>query len=174
MNALAPHLTALLPKLWRFSLRLTRHDEDAEDLVQRTCVRALERQHQWRRDTSPLSWLYAILHSIWLNELKSRRLRQVDSLSRGDAEAEVDVVDNTATDPESSLLYRQVVAAVESLPDAQRVVMLLVAVEGLSYRETSDVLDVPIGTVMSRLSRARLTIGQRFGAGSSMEKKNVA
>ena len=64
MNALAPHLTALLPKLWRFSLRLTRHDEDAEDLVQRTCVRALERQHQWRRDTSPLSLLYAILHSI--------------------------------------------------------------------------------------------------------------
>lgn len=106
--------------------------------------------------------------------MKSRRLRQVDSLSRGDDEAEVDVVDNTATDPESSLLYRQVVAAVESLPDAQRVVMLLVAVEGLSYRETSDVLDVPIGTVMSRLSRARLTIGQRFGAGSSMEKKNVA
>ena len=174
MNALAPHLTALLPKLWRFALRLARHEEDAQDLVQRTCVRALERQHQWQRDTQPLSWLYAILHSIWLNELKSRRLRRVDSLSGSEGEPEVDVIDNTTADPESSLFYRQVVRAVENLPEAQRVVMLLVAVEGLTYRETSDVLALPIGTVMSRLSRARLTIGLRFGTGPSVERKNVA
>jgi len=174
MNALAPHLTTLLPKLWRFAVRLTRHHEDAQDLVQRTCVRALERQHQWRADTNPLSWLYAILHSIWLNELNSRRLRRVDSLTRDDGEEEIDVVDDAAADPETSLFYRQVVAAVDALPEAQRVVMLLVAVEGLSYREASDVLEVPIGTVMSRLSRARLTIGGRFANPAPMEKKSVA
>jgi RNA polymerase sigma-70 factor (ECF subfamily) len=175
MNALAPHLTTLLPQLWRFAVRLTRHHEDAQDLVQRTCVRALERQHQWRSDTTPLSWLYAILHSIWLNELNSRRLRLVDSLTRDDDDEhqELDVVDGTAADPETSLLYRQIVGAVETLPEAQRVVMLLVAVEGPSYREASDVLQVPIGTVMSRLSRARLTIGERFQSSPSMEKKNV-
>lgn len=174
MNPLAPHLTALLPKLWRFALRLTRHDEDAQDLVQRTCVRALERQHQWRPDTHPLSWLYAILHSIWMNELASRRLRRVDSLSRGDDEEDIELADAAATDPETSMFYRQVVAAVGALPDAQRVVMLLVAIEGLSYREASDVLGVPIGTVMSRLSRARLTIGERFASPVPKEKKNVA
>ena len=174
INALAPHLTALLPKLWRFALRLARHHEDAQDLVQRTCVRALERQHQWRPDTHPLSWLYAILHSIWLNELASRRLRRVDSLSRGDDEEDIAVPDPAASDPEASLLYRQVVLAVDTLPEAQRVVMLLVAVEGLSYREASDVLGVPIGTVMSRLSRARLCIGERFAHPATQEKKRVA
>ena len=174
MNALAPHLTPLLPKLWRFALRLTRHDEDAQDLVQRTCVRALERQHQWRPETSPLSWLYTILHSIWLNELASRRLRRVDSLSGANDEEDIAVADEAAPDPETALLYRQVVRAVDALPEAQRVVMLLVAIEGLSYREASDVLGVPIGTVMSRLSRARLTIGERFAMAGSKEKRNAA
>ena len=64
--------------------------------------------------------------------------------------------------PETALLYRQVIVAVEALPPAQRVVMLLVGVEGFSYREAGDVLGVPIGTVMSRLSRARVAIGERF------------
>ena len=174
MNALAPHLPVLLPKLWRFAVRLTRHDDDAQDLVQRTCVRALERQHQWRPETSPLSWLYAILHSIWLNELASRRLRRVDSLSGGTDEEDPPVLDGAAPDPETSLFYRQVVRAVDALPEVQRVVMLLVAVEGLSYREASDVLGVPIGTVMSRLSRARMAIGERFAVTGAKEKKHVA
>ena len=174
MNTLAPHLTTLLPKLWRFALRLTRHDDDAQDLVQRTCVRALERQHQWRPDSNPLSWLYAILHSIWLNELASRRLRRVDSLSGLDDEEDIGVVDEAAADPETLMFYRQVVAAVDALPEVQRVVMLLVAIEGLSYREASDVLGVPIGTVMSRLSRARLAIGARFAGPAPKEKKSVA
>jgi RNA polymerase sigma-70 factor, ECF subfamily len=165
MNTLASHLPTLLPKLWRFALRLTRHHDDAQDLVQRTCVRALERQHQWHPEGSPLSWLYSILHSIWLNEMRSRRLHPVESLS-GTEEDEEDrqFEDNRAADPEAALLFRQVVRAVDALPEAQRVVMLLVAVEGLSYREAADVLAVPIGTVMSRLSRARVTIGERFSA----------
>jgi RNA polymerase sigma-70 factor, ECF subfamily len=159
-------LPTLLPQLWRFALRLSRHTADAQDLVQRTCVRALERQHQWHPEGSPLSWLYAVMHSIWLNEMRSRRLHPVDSLAgaadgEGDA-PELQVVDTQATDPSEQLHFSQVVRAVEALPDAQRVVMLLVAVEGLSYREAAEVLDVPLGTVMSRLARARVVIGQRF------------
>ena len=173
MTALAPHLATLLPKLWRFALRLTRHPQDAEDLVQRTCVRALERVAQWQADASPLSWLYAILHSIWLNELASRRLRQVSSLTQ-DEDREHDVIDPQSPDPETALYFRQVVRAIHALPDAQRVVMLLVAVEGLSYREASEVLAVPIGTVMSRLSRARLVIGERLAGPCPLENKHVA
>ena len=171
MTALAPHLATLLPKLWRFALRLTRHPQDAEDLVQRTCVRALERAAQWQADASPLSWLYAILHSIWLNELNARRLRVTESLEVDGAHQHVE---SGAADPPDSLHYRQVMVAVEALPSAQRAVMLLVAVEGFSYREASDVLGVPLGTVMSRLSRARLAIGERFAQRPSKENSNAA
>ena len=161
VNPLADQLTSLLPRLWRFALRLTRQREDAQDLVQRSCVRALERRHQWNPATPALPWLYAILHSIWLNELDARRLRLV---GRVDSEDAPDVADTATADPETALFYRQVIAAVEALPAAQRVVMLLVGVEGFSYREASDVLGVPIGTVMSRLSRARVAIGERFAS----------
>jgi len=175
MTTLAPQLTTLLPKLWRFALRLTRHHDDAQDLVQRTCVRALERQHQWHPEGSALSWLYAILHSIWLNETRSRRLHPVASLSADDDDAPApDVVDDCAADPQALLFFRQVVGAVDALPEAQRIVMLLVAVEGLSYREAADVLGVPVGTVMSRLSRARAVIGERFATSRTKGKVHVA
>jgi RNA polymerase sigma-70 factor, ECF subfamily len=163
MTALAPHLPVLLPKLWRFALRLARNREDAQDLVQRTCVRALERQHQWRREVSPLAWLYTILHSIWLNESRSRRLHPVQSLDDDmQDEEELQFKNQGAANPQDLLYCRQVVLAVEALPEAQRSVMLLVVVEGLSYREAADVLEVPVGTVMSRLSRARAVIQERF------------
>jgi RNA polymerase sigma-70 factor, ECF subfamily len=170
-SPLPSHLPGLLPKMWRFALRLTQHHQDAQDLVQRTCVRALEREHQWNREGSPLSWLYAILHSIWLNEMRSRRLHPVDSLSTDDDEEDQPLEDERA---ESLMFFRQVVLAVDGLPEAQRVVMLLVAVEGLSYREAADVIGVPIGTVMSRLARARAAIGARFSDSPSVGKFNVA
>ncbi len=171
MNALSSQLTSLLPKLWRFALRLTRQREDAQDLVQRTCVRALEREHQWNPQTNALPWLYTILHSIWLNEIDARRLRVVSSLDADDAP---EPADPGGTDPETALFYRQVLLAVEALPAPQRVVMLLVAVEGLSYREASDVIGAPIGTVMSRLARTRLAIGARFANRAPKEEQRVA
>ena len=171
MSQLALQLPTLLPKLWRFAFRLTRHREDAQDLVQRSCVRALERRHQWDPETPALPWLYTILHSIWLNELNARRLRVTESLEVDGAHQQVE---SGAADPPDSLHYRQVIGAVEALPSAQRAVMLLVAVEGFSYREASDVLGVPVGTVMSRLSRARLAIGERFAQRPSKENSNAA
>lgn len=160
-DELAAALPALLPRLWRFGLRLAGNQHDAEDLVQRACVRALERRHQLQPGTSTLSWMFSIIHSVWLNEVRARQIRNHASLQWSE-ELTRTLVDPTALDPETDALYQQVVAAVARLPDAQRAVMLLVAVEGLSYRETADALKLPVGTVMSRLARARLTIGEAF------------
>lgn len=161
-DGLPAELPALLPRLWRFALRLARDRHDAEDLVQRACVRALERQHQLQPGTSTLSWLFSIVHSIWLNEMRARQIRNHGSIEWSEELADT-VADPAAGNPEIFVLYQQTIAAVERLPDAQRVVMLLVAVEGLSYREAATVLDTPLGTVMSRLARARLTIGASLG-----------
>jgi RNA polymerase sigma-70 factor, ECF subfamily len=158
---LSTALPALLPRLWRFAVRLTGHRQDAEDLLQRTCVRALERRHQLQPATSPLSWMFSIAHSVWLNELRSRQIRSHASMQWSEDLLET-LEDTSALDPETDALHRQILGAVASLPDAQRAVMLLVAVEGLSYREAAEALQIPIGTVMSRLARARLTIGERF------------
>jgi RNA polymerase sigma-70 factor (ECF subfamily) len=162
-NALCNELPTLLPRLWRFALRLAGDTHDAEDLVQRVCVRALERQHQLQPGTSTLSWLFSIAHSVWLNEVRAQQIRRHGSIQWSEDLADT-VADPTAASPEMYALHQQIISAVERLPDAQRAVMLLVAVEGLSYREAAIALDVPIGTVMSRLARARQTIGELFAA----------
>lgn len=150
-----------LPRLWRFALRLTRNTADAEDLVQRCCMRALEKRQQWQPGSVLISWLFSVMHSTWLNELRSAQRRREGGF---DGSQELEEVEDTSHDgdPEYRLLCRQIVTAVDKLPEAQRVVMMLVAVEGFSYREAADILEVPIGTVMSRLSRARLSVGARF------------
>lgn len=160
-DELQRQLPQWLPRLWRFALRLTRDATDAEDLVQRCCLRALERRWQWRPGTAMLSWLFAIMHTIWLNEVRARQRRRESSLDWEDEWAHVNL-QVQGLDPSQIALYRQVIQAVELLPEAQRLVVMLVDVEGLSYKEASEVLSVPIGTVMSRLSRARMTVGQRF------------
>ena len=162
-------LPALLPRLWRFALRLTGDRHAAEDLVQRACVRGLERRHQLQPGTSPHSWMFSIVHSVWLNEVRARQIRQRASMQWTDDLAET-VADESSANPERDALHRQIIQAVEKLPDAQRAVMLLVAVEGLSYREAAEALGIPLGTVMSRLARARLTIGQAFGQHAAGEK----
>ncbi|MEM5388495.1 RNA polymerase sigma factor [Paraburkholderia phymatum] len=155
-------LPGMLPRLWAFALRLSGDRHDAEDLVQRACLRGLERAHQLRADTAPLSWMFSIVHSTWINELRARSVRKRASFECDDDFLEnlPDPVDNR---PETRLMHSQIVEAIERLPEAQRVVMLLVAVEGLTYQQAADVLDIPIGTVMSRLSRARQSVGAMFG-----------
>lgn len=151
----------MLPRLWAFSLRLCRDKHDAEDLLQRACVRGLERAHQLRSGTAPLSWMYSIVHSTWIKELRARKVRSCLS-TEWDENFLQTVPDPNMRTPEQNLLYAEVIAAVERLPDAQRVVMLLVAVEGLTYTKEAEVLDVPLGTIMSRLYRARQAIGAQF------------
>ncbi len=160
-DELQVQLPQLLPRLWRFALRLTRCTSDAEDLVQRCCLRALERRWQLKPGTAVLSWLFSIMHSTWLNELRARQRRRESSLDWEDELAEFEPA-YPGCSPEEALMFRQIVDAVHALPEAQRLVMMLVAVEGLSYREAAEVLEIPVGTVMSRLARARMTLGRRF------------
>lgn len=146
-----------LPHLWRFAWRLSYMQDIAEDLVQRTALRALEKRHQFQEGSNLRSWTFRIMHSIWKNELRSRAIRQEVSFSPVHEEVAPDGTINQQ-------LLREVLVSVNALPEAQRLVMLLICVEGYSYNETADILDIPLGTVMSRLARARLTVGQRFSS----------
>ncbi|MFP3550861.1 RNA polymerase sigma factor [Paraburkholderia sp. SIMBA_049] len=159
LTGMLPHMLA---RLWAFALRLAGDTHDAEDLVQLACVRAIERAHQLKQNTAPLSWMFSIMQSVWISEVRARRVRH-----RGRIEWDDDflaaVPDPDAIDPQEQALNAQIIRAVQELPEDQRVVMLLVAIEGLSCQEAADVLELPIGTVTSRLWRARNAIGAQFG-----------
>jgi RNA polymerase sigma-70 factor (ECF subfamily) len=116
--------------------------------------------------------MYSIVHSTWINELRARSVRKRASFEWEDDFLEnlPDPVDNG---PERQFMCREIIDAIERLPEVQRVVILLVAVEGFTYQQAADVLEIPIGTVMSRLSRARQSIGAMFG-GEALEKCTVA
>ena len=135
---------------------LSRQRHVAEDLVQATCVRALERAGQFVLGTRMDRWLLSILHSIWLNEVRSRRVRHGQGLVDADNALSFDGEYAAQT----HVLAAQVIRRVDALPETQRETVFLAYVEGLSYREVADVLDVPIGTVMSRLAAARAKLAE--------------
>ncbi|MBA5805583.1 RNA polymerase sigma factor [Rhizobium changzhiense] len=144
-------LTENLARLWRYGLVLSHQRDVADDLVQATCLRALERADQFIPGTRLDRWLFSILHSIWLNEIRSRRVRQ----GQGFVDAGETLTFDGAHDTETHVMANQVLKQVNALPEAQRTVVFLAYVEGLSYREVAGILDIPIGTVMSRLAAAR-------------------
>lgn len=151
-DGLAAHLAAL----WRYGLVLSRNRETAEDLVQATCLRALERSSQFEVGTRLDRWLFSILHSIWINEVRSRAVRQ----GAGFVDPEIALVVDGSREMETNILAGQLLAEIGRLPEAQRVTVLLVYAEGYSYREAADHLHVPIGTIMSRLATAREKLGR--------------
>jgi RNA polymerase sigma-70 factor, ECF subfamily len=153
-QGLKADLAALLPRLWRYARVLSFDAEEADDLVQMTCVRALERTEQFVPGTRLDSWLFTILRSIWLNQLRSRRVRT----GQGSVDAASLYFDGAA-EIEANILAHQVLKEVQALPDAQREAVFLVYVEGFSYREAAEFLAIPIGTIMSRLAAARLRLG---------------
>jgi RNA polymerase sigma-70 factor (ECF subfamily) len=159
-EAVKSGLAAELKRLWRYGLVLSGSRDAAEDLVQATCLRALERAHQFSPGTRLDRWLFAILRSIWLNDLRARRVRQ----GQGLVDAETALVFDGLREIESNIAARQVLRRVQALPEAQRETVFLVYVEGLTYREAAEVLGIPIGTVMSRLSAARAKLAPSAGA----------
>ena len=147
-----------LDTLYRGALRLTRDPAQAEDLVQDTYVRALRYQASYQTGTNMKAWLFAIMRNLFWDRFKGGRPDEV-SLD-GDGEfALYDTLKDPSAMPETEVLDRiaadEVVRAVEKLPELHREVVLLVDVEGFSYKDAAEVLQVPIGTVMSRLHRAR-------------------
>jgi len=142
-------LVALLPRLRRVARGFARQPADADDLVQRVLERALERWLQWRPGTRLDCWLFGIMRNAWIDELRSRRRRGEVLL---DDEAAAGVVDRGVAQPLEALAIE---AALHDLPEEQRLAVLLVLVEGLSYKEAAAALEVPIGTLTSRLARGR-------------------
>jgi len=135
---------------------LSRQRHIADDLVQATCVRALERAGQYEPGTRMDRWLLSILHSIWLNEVRAQRVRQ----GQGQVDADQALAFDGESVAQTHVLAAQVIRRVDALPEAQRETVFLAYVEGLSYREVADVLQVPIGTVMSRLAAARAKLAE--------------
>jgi RNA polymerase sigma-70 factor (ECF subfamily) len=140
-------VVALIPRLRRYALALVGDRAAADDLVQDTLERALNKFHLWRRGTDLRAWLFTVMHNVYVNQLRSRR----EYLALEGEALELPV--RAAHD--APLEARDVTRALARLPVEQREVLLLVVLEDLSYEEAAGALGVPIGTVMSRLSRAR-------------------
>jgi len=157
-TAFAEEALSHLDTLYRGALRLTRDPDAAQDLVQEAYLRALRYQHSYQPGTNMKAWLFAIMRNLFWDRFKGSRKEDVslddvgefilyDKLRDEGARPEADVLDKLAAS--------EVVAAVEKLPPLHREVVLLVDVEGFSYKDAAQTLGVPIGTVMSTLSRAR-------------------
>ncbi len=149
MHSLDDHsLRDLLPRLRRFALSLTRSASSADDLVQATLEKALSAWASRREDGDLRAWLFSILYRHFIDgQRRARRYARLLSLFGADSAV--------SASPEDIVSARSTLEAFERLPAEQRALLALVSVEGLSYRETAEALDIPLGTVMSRLSRAR-------------------
>ena len=144
-----------LPRLRRFAFSLTSDWDQSEDLVQDTYVRALSKIDQWQTGTSLESWLFRIAQNLWKDGLKAKKVRG----NTTDIGAVQDLIGTDGrSNMESRLTLNAVTKMIEQLPADQRVLIALVCIDGLSYREAADVLETPIGTVMSRLCRARQSL----------------
>lgn len=122
------------------------------DLTQATCVRAIEKASGYQPGTRLDSWLFKMEQRLWLNELRARSVRTGGGLQPVE---DIDIPD-PGPDAEMNFFIRQVLSSMNQLPEAQRATVLLVYVEGIRYAEAARILDVPIGTVMSRLAVARI------------------
>lgn len=144
--------------LYGYALVLTQNRSDAEDLVQETYVRAIRAMGRLRDDSNVKGWLFTILRNVWLNELRQRR-KAPEAVDVEADERTSNLVDERAESPHdvyvAQLERRHVRTALQQLPEEAREVILLREWEGLSYQEIATVLDCPVGTVMSRLARAR-------------------
>jgi RNA polymerase sigma-70 factor (ECF subfamily) len=143
----------LLGPLRRYARSLARDESQAEDLVQDTLVRAYERRSSFRPGGNLRGWLLSILHNTFIDH-RRRHVAEFRHLEQAAAIAAT----AAPPDQESRVRLQQVQAAFMSLPDEQRAALHLVAIEGLSYQEAANALKIPVGTLMSRLGRARATL----------------
>lgn len=171
--AFRAQLTGLLPRLRRFAHGLAKSPDEGDDLVQAACIRALERQNQWREGTRLDSWLYRIIQTIWLDRIRAARVRQDYAAGPGQDLMQPTIVDGTRA-AEALLTLGRVRRLIDALSAEQRAVLLLVGVEGFSYREASEALEIPTGTVMSRLARARTALADQMRNQSDPAPPNTA
>jgi RNA polymerase sigma-70 factor (ECF subfamily) len=157
VEAIRDQLVTLLPRLRRFARALTRNVDDADDLVQVAVERGLLHLDQLRPGTRLDSWMFGIVRNAWIDETRSRRRR--DRLLAPEELGE-QVADSSS---EAPLQRLSIEAALARLPEEQRLAVALVLIEGLAYKEAAAVLEVPIGTVTSRLARGREALETLLG-----------
>lgn len=162
-------LVAVLPRLRRFARGLARSASEADDLVQSACERALARKHQFQEGTRFDSWMFRIVQTIWIDQLRAREVRKEEGEVAEERLGSYEPVRRV----EARLTLAEVRRAVDVLPPDQRTALILVTVEGLSYKEAAEIVGVPVGTIMSRLARARIALQQQLEAGLGRSAKNV-
>jgi len=159
----AAEIEALIPRLRRFARALAGSREAADDLVQDTLERAWTKRHLWQAGTNLRAWLFAVMHGVYVNGTRRRwRAESLDALENSAPERADD-----GASAETAVAVGELREALQALSEEQREVVLLVGLEQLSYAEAANVLEVPIGTVMSRLARGRERLRQLLEEGSS-------
>lgn len=160
-DALHQQIIEILPRLRKFAYSLTGAKADADDLLQTTVERLLQRTMP--KDVELIKWAFRVCKNIWIDELRSKNVR-----IKAVAVLEVEASNNV--DGEKTVMAKmalqEVNQAMSQLPNEQRAAMALVCVEGYSYAEAAAALDLPIGTIMSRISRARVTLNAFFNSDS--------
>lgn len=144
-------LVAQLPRMRRFAWSLTRNHADAEDLLQSSCERAMLNADSAPMGDALLPWTFTMMRNLWISETRKRSVRQ----GAGQVDAQESSELTTSSGPEDAIRSSQLMAQIRALPEGFSAVLLLVSVEGHSYQEAADILDIPVGTVMSRMSGAR-------------------
>ena len=158
LAAVREGIDKLYPRLWGYCLVLTGTAERADELAQAACLRALEKANLFDDGSHFDRWMFRLTQRLWINERRKDAVRTGGGLlTIEDAE-----LADQGLDPESNLLGREVVLGVMRLPEAQRSAVALVYVEGHSYRDAAVILDIPVGTVMSRLAAARSKLAREF------------
>ncbi len=150
MTAIDQRIVAYIPRLRRYAQALLKgHSSMAEDLVQDSLERALARSHQFREGTDLRAWLFTIMHNVYANQIRR--------ISNGPDFVELpETIDEMTNDASTARLeLRDLQQAIAKLPLEQRKILLLVTLEGLPYQQVADMLGMPVGTVMSKLSRTR-------------------
>ncbi len=147
-------LKSMLPVLRRFAYSLTGSMADADDLLQNTVEKLLSKPIP--EDVELLAWSYRVCRNLWIDEYRANKVRQAAVHKPELQHTDIDATSQITAD----ITLKQVESAMATLPDEQREVLSLVAVQGMSYQDTATVLSVPSGTVMSRLARARTKLAQ--------------
>lgn len=158
MIEISRRIEAEIPRLRRYARALTRDVASADDLVQDCLTRALGKLHLWQEGTDLRAWLFTILHNQFVNQVR-RAVREGAAVGLSETEPLL----TRAPHQGRSLELRDLERALTKLPDEQRVVILLVGLEGMRYEEVAEVLGVPVGTVRSRLSRGREALRRLIG-----------
>ena len=154
-------MLALLPRLRRFAAGLARHPADGDDLCQATVIRALERRAQWQPGTRLDSWMMTMMRNIWIDEQRART-RRAETFAPEEAGLGV----GSGGGQEEAVELGVIDRALRTLPDEQREAVLLVMVEGYSYKEAAEIVGCPVGTLNARLVRGRDALLSGLGEAS--------